>query len=137
MAVCFLAVAGVTKKWNEAKENTNLKSRAIITFVNEHFEEKMLKYAQLRAQQDYVKDKKMSFIFTVLKSFFKFINIYFLKLGFLDGKNGFIIALKMSQNVFWKYNALKKFYKKNASEPTFIKFSVSKKFDKKSEHVHA
>ena len=41
MAVCFLAVAGVTKKWNEAKENTNLKSRAIITFVNEHFEEKI------------------------------------------------------------------------------------------------
>ena len=39
MAVCFLAVAGVTKKWTTAKENTNLKSRAIITFVNEHFEE--------------------------------------------------------------------------------------------------
>ena len=39
MAVCFLAVAGVTKKWSEAKENTNLKSRSIITFVNEHFEE--------------------------------------------------------------------------------------------------
>ena len=39
MAVCLLAVAGVTKKWIEAKENTNLKSRAIITFVNEHFEE--------------------------------------------------------------------------------------------------
>lgn len=39
MAVCFLAVAGVTGNWNEAKENTNLKSRAIITFVNEHFEE--------------------------------------------------------------------------------------------------
>lgn len=39
MAVCFLAVANVTNKWNEAKENTNLKSRAIISFVNEHFEE--------------------------------------------------------------------------------------------------
>ena len=41
MAVCFLAVAGVTKNWKDAKENTNLKSRAIITFVNEHFEEKI------------------------------------------------------------------------------------------------
>lgn len=41
MAVCFLAVAGVTKKWNEAKENTNLKSRAIIAFVNVNFEEKI------------------------------------------------------------------------------------------------
>lgn len=41
MAVCFLAVAGVTKNWSEAKEKTNLKSRAIITYVNEHFEEKI------------------------------------------------------------------------------------------------
>lgn len=39
MAVCFLAVAGITTKWSEAKENTNLKSRAIITFVNDNFEE--------------------------------------------------------------------------------------------------
>lgn len=41
MAVCFLAVAGVTKNWKNAKENLNLKSRAIIEFVNTHFEEKI------------------------------------------------------------------------------------------------
>lgn len=41
MAVCFLAVAGVTKDWSKAKDNTNLKSRDIINFVNEHFEEKI------------------------------------------------------------------------------------------------
>jgi BsuBI/PstI restriction endonuclease domain/BsuBI/PstI restriction endonuclease HTH domain len=41
MAVCFLAVAGVTKDWSKAKENTNLKSRAIITYVNANFEEKI------------------------------------------------------------------------------------------------
>jgi type II restriction enzyme len=41
MAVCFLAVAGVTDNWKEAKEKTNLKSRAIITYVNKHFEEKI------------------------------------------------------------------------------------------------
>jgi type II restriction enzyme len=39
MAVCFLAVAGVTKDWKNAKENTNKKSRDIINFVNKHFEE--------------------------------------------------------------------------------------------------
>jgi BsuBI/PstI restriction endonuclease domain/BsuBI/PstI restriction endonuclease HTH domain len=39
MGICFLAVAGVTKNWKEAKEKTNLKSRAIIAFENEHFEE--------------------------------------------------------------------------------------------------
>ena len=39
MAVCFLAVAGVTKDWSKAKENANLKSRDIIRIVNENFEE--------------------------------------------------------------------------------------------------
>jgi type II restriction enzyme len=39
MAMCFLAVAGITKEWKAAQENTNLKSRDIINFVNEHFEE--------------------------------------------------------------------------------------------------
>ncbi|GHT59431.1 type II restriction endonuclease BsuBI [Bacteroidia bacterium] len=41
MAICFLAVADVTKDWKDAKENSNLKSRDIITFVNKHFEEKI------------------------------------------------------------------------------------------------
>ena len=39
MAVCFLAVAGVTDDWRQAKENANLKSRDIINFVNKNFEE--------------------------------------------------------------------------------------------------
>ena len=41
MAVCFLAVAGVTKDWSKAKENANLKSRDIINIVNKNFEEKI------------------------------------------------------------------------------------------------
>lgn len=39
MAVCFLAVAGVTKDWSKAKENANLKSRDIINIVNKNFNE--------------------------------------------------------------------------------------------------
>ena len=41
MAVCFLAVSGVTKDWSKAKENANLKSRDIINLVNKNFEEKI------------------------------------------------------------------------------------------------
>ncbi len=41
MAICFLAVADVTKDWSKAKEKTNLKSRDIINFVNKNFEEKI------------------------------------------------------------------------------------------------
>lgn len=42
MAMCFLAVAGVTKNWKQAKglnENRNLKTRDIIKYINEHYEE--------------------------------------------------------------------------------------------------
>lgn len=39
MGVCFLAVSAVTKDWGKAKDAANLKSRDIINFVNEHFEE--------------------------------------------------------------------------------------------------
>lgn len=44
MAMCFLAVAGITKSWKEAKgqnENRHLKTRDIIKYINEHYEEKI------------------------------------------------------------------------------------------------
>ncbi|MDR2344579.1 MAG: hypothetical protein LBE18_00785 [Planctomycetaceae bacterium] len=39
IAVSFLAVADVTSNWKQAKNNTNLKTRDIINFVNKNFEE--------------------------------------------------------------------------------------------------
>lgn len=42
MAMSFLAVAGITKSWKEAKgqnENRHLTTREIIKFINEHYEE--------------------------------------------------------------------------------------------------
>jgi len=42
MAMCFLAVAGVTKSWKEAKgqnEDRHLKTRDIIKYINDHYEE--------------------------------------------------------------------------------------------------
>jgi BsuBI/PstI restriction endonuclease domain/BsuBI/PstI restriction endonuclease HTH domain len=41
MAMAFMAVAGVTNEWKTASDNRNLKTRDIIDFVNEHFEESM------------------------------------------------------------------------------------------------
>ncbi len=39
MAMCFLSVANISANWQQAKENVNLKSRDIIKFINENFEE--------------------------------------------------------------------------------------------------
>jgi type II restriction enzyme len=44
MAMSFLAVAGVTKNWKQAKslkDSREMKTREIISFINEHFEEKI------------------------------------------------------------------------------------------------
>ncbi len=46
MALCFLAVAGVTRSWHEAKglvDKRYLKTRDVIDFVNEHFQENISK----------------------------------------------------------------------------------------------
>jgi type II restriction enzyme len=39
MAMAFLAVAGVTKHWKEASDKRFLKTREVINFINQHFEE--------------------------------------------------------------------------------------------------
>lgn len=39
MAMAFLAVIGVTKHWKEASDKRALKTRDVINFVNQHFEE--------------------------------------------------------------------------------------------------
>ncbi|MDR1290193.1 MAG: hypothetical protein LBK06_03230 [Planctomycetaceae bacterium] len=39
IAISFLAVAGVTSNWNQAKNNINLKTRDIINLANKNFEE--------------------------------------------------------------------------------------------------
>ena len=39
MAICFMAVAGVKKAWEEARLDMRLRSRDVINYVNEHFSE--------------------------------------------------------------------------------------------------
>ncbi len=41
MAMSFLAVAGVTKNWKQARSDTNLRTRDVIQFINEHFQEEI------------------------------------------------------------------------------------------------
>ena len=48
-------------------------------------------------------NKKSNFFKAVLNPFWTFFKIYFLKLGFLEGKHGFIIAVLYAQYTFWKY----------------------------------
>lgn len=59
------------------------------------FIEKQKKYAQLSSKNSKIK--------AFLNPYWTFLKIYFLKLGFLDGWHGFIIAKIYAQYTFWKY----------------------------------
>lgn len=58
MAMCFLPVAGITKSWKEAKgqnENRHLKTRDIIKYINEHYEEKISSGSYDDIRRNYLK----------------------------------------------------------------------------------
>ena len=65
-----------------------------------------LKYAELGAQ-DLIKrrsGKAPNLIAVCLRPLGKFIECYFLKRGFLDGREGFIIAINAAHSMFMKYS---------------------------------
>ncbi|PHQ64663.1 MAG: lipopolysaccharide biosynthesis protein, partial [Sulfurimonas sp.] len=61
------------------------------------------RYASLSADDKNRKGKKGSLTKATVSSLFAFIRHYFLRLGFLDGRLGFIIAIIQMQYTFNKY----------------------------------
>lgn len=82
----------------------------------EHQISKNLKYANLIAEKKFKNGKRVNFKFLIfLKTIFKFIEVYFLKLGILDCLPGFIIAYNSAQSYmvqFYKIYKLTKEEKK-------------------------
>jgi glycosyltransferase involved in cell wall biosynthesis len=98
-----------TKKVHESvvvKGKTSQINQPILHFtypeIKTHIQ-KMTAYSFIGAQQAFEKGKKSTILYAFLNAFFKFIKMYFLKLGFLDGKTGFILALNSSFGVWLKY----------------------------------
>lgn len=74
--------------------------------------EKINRYSTLQAKQLYDKRKKYSLPLIAFFTLNKFFATYFFRLGFLDGKEGFILAYFSSVGVFSKYVKLWKLNKK-------------------------
>lgn len=72
-----------------------------------HYMEKNRHYAWLGAQKRFASGK-MGFGLTgaALRALWTFIQIYFIRLGFLDGRVGFLVAVMYSQGSFNKYAGL-------------------------------
>jgi hypothetical protein len=59
-------------------------------------------YSTLSAQSLHKKNKKTSLSLAILKGFWAFFRSYVLKMGFLDRKLGFIIAIAIAQASYYK-----------------------------------
>jgi glycosyltransferase involved in cell wall biosynthesis len=70
--------------------------------ISSHLE-KIGSYSGLGAQQLVEKGKKTNPVFAGFRGLGKFIKMYLLKLGFLDGKEGFILAVVSAFGVTLKY----------------------------------
>jgi len=69
-------------------------------------------YSQLGSKKLLQDNKKVYLLSSVFSGIFKFIKMYFLKLGFLDGKEGFVLCLISSFGVSLKYFKLWSFLRK-------------------------
>ena len=82
----------------------------------QHYLEKSAKYAELWAQQRYAKGKTASLSQGLSHGIFYFLKMYIFRLGFLDGRQGLLLALLSAHSVFAKYASLWIKYQKKWSE---------------------
>lgn len=71
-----------------------------------HAVDKFSKYAWLWAQQRYEKGKRVGMMSALTHGGWMFFMVYILRLGFLDGWRGFLMAILYAQYTFNKYAAL-------------------------------
>ena len=74
--------------------------------------QKMDRYAELSAQELFEAGKSASICTAVVRGISKFIKMYFVRLGFLDGRIGFVLAENSAIGVYLKYLKL---WEKNRS----------------------
>jgi len=70
--------------------------------INSHIK-KTINYAELGAEQKATQESRSSIVNACLRGIFKFLKMYLLQLGFLDGKEGFILSLNSAFGVYLKY----------------------------------
>lgn len=82
--------------------------------IDEHYQ-KVRSYTNIAAQNSFKRkpNKKIGFSKIVINPFWKFFKNYFIKKGFLDGYQGFVICCFASFGTFLKYVKIKELQQKN------------------------
>lgn len=68
--------------------------------------DKMIKYAELGAEQNFKRGKKSNLFRAFLSGILKFIKMYIIRFGFMDGANGLILAINSAFGVYLKHTLL-------------------------------
>ncbi|MFD0963013.1 glycosyltransferase [Pseudofulvibacter geojedonensis] len=77
----------------------------------EEYKSKMTQYAKLRAKELYIKKLRPNAYHFYFKPFYRFVNHFIIRLGFLDGKKGAIVSYLSAYYVKQRYVELKKMYR--------------------------
>jgi glycosyltransferase involved in cell wall biosynthesis len=72
------------------------------------YKTKIIKYGKMKALQQFEKQKKFNCLLLFAKPIWKFLQRYFIRLGFLDGKKGFIICYLNALGNYEGYKELKR-----------------------------
>ncbi|MFC2450192.1 MAG: glycosyltransferase family 2 protein [Flavobacteriaceae bacterium] len=95
----------------DIKENIgSLKNKLLHYSVadKESYRRKMIHYGELKGKELFEKGKRYSFFTQMTKTAFKFFKSYILKLGILDGKEGFELCKLQTLSVYETYESLKR-----------------------------
>jgi glycosyltransferase involved in cell wall biosynthesis len=88
------------------KGKTGYLQNPIIHYTYDSFEtiiQKMNLYSSEKAKMMYKKKYKSSLLKSVLKGFFTLVRTYIFKLGFLDGKEGLMLAISNAEICYYSY----------------------------------
>jgi len=68
--------------------------------------DRMNRYTTLNAEILREKGKSSNIVKALLRAIWRFIRAYFIRLGFLDGKEGFLVAVITAESAFYRYAKL-------------------------------
>lgn len=111
-------------KWNNAEVHESLVSTEALSVQmmkgnilhytvdkREEFNEKINTYSRLNAKRYFATGKKTSLLRIYIAPLVSFLQNYVFRMGFLDGKEGFIIAMGKTRYVYLKYKYLDQLHK--------------------------
>lgn len=64
---------------------------------------RMDRYSTARAQMIVDSGRKVSFLTGIVRGFWTFVQTYFIRLGFLDGREGFLLAVLNAEGTYYRY----------------------------------